>query len=103
MVQEKFGRKLNKSYPRIVINNRIQDYGAYLPDENLIEINIKLHKNRLLSLINTLLHEYKHYLQKVKWKIYFSTEYKNNVYEKQAIKFAKKNQFKCYKDIIKLI
>lgn len=88
----------------IVKEAMILDSGWYSPDRHNPEITVNLAGNpTLIDLIDTVIHEYTHYLQPNFEKIYqnFSEtyEYKNNPLEIEAFENAKRYKNECFKYI----
>lgn len=83
----RFGKsRFNRGYPKFRINNNLKNiYGIYDFIKNEISINLKLHTNKI-ELIDTILHEYRHYKQKMPLNT------KKNLYriENDAVKFSEK-------------
>jgi hypothetical protein len=87
--ENKFGKsKFQKTFPKVVVNNKKGPYcGVYFYNENEIHIFPKQCKT-FLSLCDTVIHEYTHYLQKMDmYDVYYSKynrNYDNHPYEVSA-------------------
>lgn len=90
--------KYYKSYPTLVISySKKSDYHGefFIDDSDLdsIELELILYVNNLSSnkqIVQTMIHEYQHYLQNPSWltRHYRTKSYENNPYELQAEKEA---------------
>ena len=118
---QNYGRsKYNGSYPFINFTsyyyiskkdnkniNPKNHFGEYNPWEN--KMIISKHANDTVNkLIDTIIHEWVHYLQPVKTHInkvmkldkkLSTKEYNNLPFEKEAVKIAKKDRNKCFQDL----
>jgi hypothetical protein len=77
-------------------------FGMYDKDENIIFIFTKRHHN-VKQLVNTVLHEYKHFLQSPTWMERYIAKYGcgyKNPYEVQAEEFGWFFCDRCMKDLI---
>jgi Zn-dependent peptidase ImmA (M78 family) len=115
--QKKFKHKDNLSAPKLFIynsrgklNSNENLWGAYVIDSNRMNIFLPTH-NTKFELVNTVLHEYKHYLlnrhhnyekiyDKLKLKKFNDSEIASiHPHEKLCNMFAKKWEDVCYNEI----
>ena len=122
--KRKWGKsKLRKDYPKLrvykfaqgIYNSFRSAYGSYNYETNTINIFLCHHKS-YLQLIDTVIHEYKHYMlnsggkeylkiEKQLFKKGFSEEYINcnHPHEKKSVRLAKKWSPICFKELKKLL
>jgi hypothetical protein len=107
----KFGKsKFRKTYPKIYFRHHARKSGnigplkgEYFYDTNIIYVYGEMHyweDDPLLDVINTIIHEYKHFLQDMnKYDMYFDKyyySYRSHPYEVTCNRFASKEQYECY-------
>lgn len=87
---------------KLVVDNRIKFLGHFDIDNNIISINPSRHKN-ILELVETIIHEYVHFLQNPKEYDRLSKmvyrDYFDHPHEKEAEKIAIKLAPKCLKNL----
>jgi hypothetical protein len=83
--------------------------GEFFYEENEIYIYKELHLLEpipLLDVVNTIIHEYKHFLQNMEnYDMYFDKykySYHTHPYEKTCNRFAGKEQDECYQYLLKI-
>jgi hypothetical protein len=112
----KYGKsKFRRAYPKLYFRTKAKVCpdegplkGEYYFSLNHIYIYAELHyfePDPILDVINTIIHEYKHFLQDMqKYDMYFHKyyrSYKNHPYEVTCNNFANKEQYECFYHIIK--
>ena len=100
--------KYFKTYPILIISYRktTSYHGEFNIDEDGFETEIQLimyinNLHTISQLVQTVIHEYQHYLQHQTWlsRYYDKTHYEDNQYEKKAEKEAKSIYRKCMKQL----
>jgi len=110
-----YGKRKHRSVPKLELTAKRKVYAEYNYYDNVIEIDIKKHlvksKNQYTALdtkqyINTIIHEYQHYLQN--WTLMKSIGFTktgkyidNNIYEQLAIKVAERDYNICIEHLSK--
>lgn len=112
----KYGKsKFRRAYPKLYFRTKARSCrkigplkGEYWVKPNAIYIYAEQHYHEndpLLDVINTLIHEYGHYLQDMnKYDMYFEKYYRsydNHPYEISCDNFANREQYECYYHILK--
>jgi hypothetical protein len=107
----KYGKsKYRRAYPKLRFRStaRKNKYigllkGEYYYKSNEIFVYAELHyyeEDPLLDVINTIIHEYKHFLQNMNnYDMYFNKyyySYESHPYEITCNRFAEKEQYECY-------
>lgn len=86
-------------------DDRSQLYGVYCPIKNGITVNLPAHDSEtILSLIDTIIHEYTHFKQDIKvmypkYFDYYKYNDKNHPYEITARYRANKDRWLCYREV----
>lgn len=100
--------KFHESHPKFIMKNRDDNLKGYFKhSKNIICVYLGSH-NEKIDLIETILHEWKHYQQDIKgmYRKYITRYKRNNVnhpYEITARNFSKKYIDACYKWVNKNI
>jgi hypothetical protein len=106
---QKFGKHEKKPVPKIVFSKSNKEiFGDYCWDKNKIRIFYKRHlnedvKNPVFELVDTICHEYKHYLHSSALAKSIKHEHKSkeDLLEDEAIRFAKAESRKFYNKLMK--
>lgn len=98
-----------KQYPLLKFNGTLDQVtkrpkGLWVYKENRIYIYLKHNtdeSNQLLEVVNTIIHEYTHYLQDSKeyHRLVKEVEYDKHPMELEANKIAYRDQYECYNHI----
>jgi hypothetical protein len=104
--KKEYGKsKFYKKYPKLYLYRipwEPKDYGYFLIDFNEIILFKKPH-NTFVEFIDTIIHEYIHYLQdQTKYDKLLpkgKNNYKNHPFEKESYSIASRDKFKCKKEL----
>ncbi len=95
--------RFQSDYPTISTSYQgKKNSGYFLQDENHIHVYLNMHEF-LTELIDTIIHEWTHYLQSPIWLSRYnkSRDYSDNPYEIEAFAVAKRDTMSCFHDILK--